>query len=62
MDGRRLVARERTDSRTGERSIEYFGRESFIKAFSRPGQRVERIVDPTTGRVLMGAPFSQMPV
>jgi hypothetical protein len=43
------VARHRVDPATGQKSTEYFGRESFIKAMSQPGQIVHRIMDPTTG-------------
>ena len=39
---------------TGVRKTKFFGKESFIKAMSRAGRRVERIVDPTTRQVIWG--------
>jgi hypothetical protein len=54
-----LVRRERVDD-MGARSIEWAGRQSFIKSMGRPGERVLRFVDPKRGIVVMGAPFSRM--
>jgi hypothetical protein len=53
--------RETVDPLTGQRKIEYFAKESFIKALSRPGQRVLRIADPGTGRVLFGPSYDYAP-
>ena len=53
-----IVARHRTDD-MGQRMTEFFGKESFIKSMSRPGRRVLRLIDPASGRVLIGAPFSR---
>jgi hypothetical protein len=52
-----LVARNRTDEATGERSVNYYGRRSFIHDFSQGSRRVQRIVDPKRRVVLAGAPF-----
>jgi hypothetical protein len=54
-----LVQRVRTDEVTGERSVNWYGKESFIKQMSRGGRRVLRFIDPRTRSVLMGAPFSK---
>jgi hypothetical protein len=35
-----LIKRERVDSATGLRTIDYYGRESFVKGFTRPGRRL----------------------
>jgi hypothetical protein len=52
-----LVARHRTDSATGERMTEFFGRRSFIADMGRPGRQVERIVDRNSGHAIWGKPF-----
>jgi hypothetical protein len=52
-----LLQRVRVDPDTGERSTVFFGKRSFIADLSRPGQKVERIVNPRSGDVLWGAPF-----
>jgi hypothetical protein len=52
-----LVARHRTDSATGERVTEFFGRRSFIADMGRPGRKVERIVDRNSGQTIWGKPF-----
>jgi hypothetical protein len=52
-----LVARHRTDSATGERMTEFFGRSSFIREMGRPGRKVERIVDRNSGQTIWGKPF-----
>jgi hypothetical protein len=49
----------KTDSATNGRETRFYGRESFIKAMSRPARRVLRIVDPRDGKVLLGAPWSR---
>ena len=54
-----LISRNRVDSATGERSVEWFGTESFIKGFTRPGRQVERIVDRRSNSVIWGKPLSQ---
>jgi hypothetical protein len=54
-----LISRNRVDSATGERSVEWFGKESFIRGMGRPGRRVLRLMDPKTGSVLLGQPFSK---
>ena len=54
-----MISRARVDSDTGGKITEFFGKESFIKDFTRPGRRVVRLVDPASGRVLLGAPFSR---
>lgn len=46
----------KTDSMTGAKAIHHYGKESFLKGLSRPGRRVERIVDPTRGEVIWGQP------
>ena len=48
---------ERTDSATGERSIVWRAKRSFISDLSRPAQTVMRIVDPKKGIVLQGPDF-----
>jgi hypothetical protein len=53
-----LVRRERVDD-MGSRSIEFLGRESFIKSMGRPGGRVLRFLDPKTQHVIWGQPFSR---
>jgi hypothetical protein len=53
-----MVARTRTDADTGGKVTEWFGKESFIKDFTRPGRKVVRLIDPASGRVLLGAAFS----
>jgi hypothetical protein len=52
-----LVARNRTDEATGERSVNFYGRRSFIHDFTRPGRQVERIVDRNSGQTIWGKPF-----
>jgi hypothetical protein len=52
-----LISRNRVDSSTGERSVEFFGRRSFIADMGRPGRKVERIVDRNSGQVIWGKPF-----
>jgi hypothetical protein len=55
------LERVRINPQTGEKSIEYFVRESFIKQMNRPGQRIMRVMNPNTGQVLFGPPFERMP-
>jgi hypothetical protein len=52
-----LIARNRVDSATGEKSVEYFGRESFIKSLGRPTRKVLRLIGPG-GRILLGREWS----
>ena len=54
-----LVARHRTDDMTGQRTIEWQGRESFIKSMGLPAQRVVRLVNPKNGDVLLGENFQK---
>ena len=54
-----LVRRDLTDGMTGAKSINWMGRESFIKQMGREGQRVVRFIDPRTQNVIMGLPFSR---
>jgi hypothetical protein len=56
-----LVARHRTDSATGERMTEFFGRESFIKSMGREGRRVLHIKNPASGAVLWGRALETAP-
>jgi hypothetical protein len=53
-----LISRIREDDQTGEKSINWYGRRSFIADLSRGGQRVARICHPVHG-VLYGEPFSK---
>ena len=53
-----LLQRIRTDD-MGEKSINWYGRESFIKQMSRGGHRVLRIIDPKTRSVLFGPAFDR---
>lgn len=50
-----LICRNRVDSATGERSVEWFGTESYIKGMGRPGRRVEKIVDRRSGLPIWSA-------
>jgi hypothetical protein len=52
-----FLQRVRIDEATGEKSVNFYGRESFIRQMARPGQLVERFVDQRTGNVIWGAPF-----
>jgi hypothetical protein len=45
----------------GRKSIEWFGRESFLKSMGRPGMRVSRVMDPKRGLVLWGPEFPRVP-
>jgi hypothetical protein len=49
-----LVARHRTDSATGERLTEFFGRRSFIADMGRPGRKVQAIFDRNSGQAIWG--------
>jgi hypothetical protein len=55
-----MVMRTRTDDMNGK-SIEWYGKESFIKSMGRPGRRVAKIVNPNTGAVLYGKAFETQP-
>jgi hypothetical protein len=46
-----LVRRERTDD-MGTRTVEWLGRESFIKSMGRPGGRVVKFFNPRTGQTV----------
>jgi hypothetical protein len=54
-----LIARNRVDPATNERSVEYFGRESFIRGMGREGRRVRCIRNPQDNSVLWGSPLPQ---
>jgi hypothetical protein len=53
-----LISRTRTDD-MGEKSINWYGKESFIKSMGRPGRRLERIIDRRSNSVIWGKPLSQ---
>jgi hypothetical protein len=54
-----LIARNRVDKATNERSVEYFGRQSFIKSMGREARRVRCIRNPNDNSVLWGSPLPQ---
>jgi hypothetical protein len=54
-----LMERHRTDSDTGMKINEFFGRESFIKSMGLPGRRVVNIRNPKDNTVLWGRPLEQ---
>jgi hypothetical protein len=56
-----FVTRHVVDDMTGQHAIEYHGRRSFIADMNRPGRRVERLMNPNTGQVLIGPPFPRVP-
>jgi hypothetical protein len=56
-----FVTRHVVDNMTGQHAIEYHGRRSFIADMNRPGRRVERLMNPNTGQVLIGPPFPRVP-
>jgi hypothetical protein len=45
-----LISRVRVDEATGEKSINYYGVESFIKSLGRPSRRVAAIMDRRSGQ------------
>jgi hypothetical protein len=47
-----VIKRERTDPMTGERSIDWFGRESFMKSLNRLAHKVLRFLDRKSGKAL----------
>jgi hypothetical protein len=53
-----LVMRVRTDDLNGK-SINFYGKESFIKSMGRPGRKVRAIVDRRSNSVIWGKPLSQ---
>src|SRR5271165_5405072 len=53
--------RETFDPDSNARKIEYSAKTSFIKDLSREGRRVLRLMNPNTGAVLLGGPFSKAP-
>ena len=55
-----IIARTRTDSDTGSKVTEFFGRESFIKDFTRPGRKVMRLIDPNSRTVVWGRPLDRV--
>jgi hypothetical protein len=54
-----MIARHRTDSDTGEKSLNWYGTESFIKSLGRPGRYVQAIRNPRDNTILWGAPLQQ---
>ena len=48
-----LISRTRVAD-TGEKSVDYYGRRSFIADLSRPAHRVVRVCDPKTQNILIG--------
>jgi hypothetical protein len=54
-----LVARNRVDNATNERSVEYFGRESFIRGMGREGRRVAYIRNPRDNTIIWGRQLQQ---
>jgi hypothetical protein len=55
-----MIERHRTDSDTGSRVTEFFGRRSFIADMTRPGRKVARIIDPSTRTVVWGPPLDRV--
>jgi len=56
-----LLRRDLVDPMSGQRSIEWHGRESFIKQMGNPlKQRVVRFLDRKTNAVIMGAPMPRI--
>ena len=53
-----MISRARVDADTGAKVTEFYGKRSFIADMGRPGRRVLRLIDPRSGRVLLGEPFS----
>jgi hypothetical protein len=52
-----MVMRTRTDANTGTKFNEFYGTESFIRGFTRPGRRVAAIIDRNTGQAIWGRPL-----
>jgi hypothetical protein len=52
-----IIMRVRTDANTGGKFHEFHGKRSFIADMSRPGRKVERIVDRRTGQAIWGKGF-----
>jgi hypothetical protein len=55
-----LISRNRVDSATGERSVTWHGRESFIRGLTQPGRRVASILDKDRN-VIWGRPLAKQP-
>ena len=53
---------ERVDSATGEKSITWRARASFIKDLGTPAHRVLRLLNPRNGKILMGPPMPRDPL
>lgn len=51
---------ERVDSATGEKSITWRARASFIKDLGTPAHRVLRLLNPRNGKILMGPPMPRI--
>jgi hypothetical protein len=54
-----MIARTRVDD-MNQRMTEFFGKQSFIKDFTRPGRRVARIVDPRSRAIIWGPPLDRV--
>ena len=54
-----FVERARTDHKTGERKVEFYGRESFIRSMGTAGRRVARLI--AGDKVIWGPPFPRTP-
>ena len=52
-----IIMRTRTDSNTGGKFNEFYGKTSFIRDMSRPGRRVVAVIDRNTGQAIWGRPF-----
>jgi hypothetical protein len=50
-----LISRTRIDQATGEKSLDWYGTESFIKQMGRPGRRVEKIIDRRSNQAIWSA-------
>jgi hypothetical protein len=49
-----IAQRNLDDPYTGQRSVAFVGQESFIKSMSMPPRKLKRLIDPKSGRVLIG--------
>jgi hypothetical protein len=56
-----MVERTRVNPVNGVKTTEFFGRRSFIADMGLPSRRVLRLMNPKTGDVLLGPPFSRDP-
>ena len=56
---RGMVQRNRVDENTGAKSIEWYGKRSFIADLNQSGRRVLRIFHPPSKQVLFGPPLAR---